>query len=551
MQSISAILIKPFTKPFIKAGAKLICISLLLITQIAHADFRKALDAYQKRDGATMLKEVKDAVDKSNDDGLMLFLSVLERDTVFSQNWSFLFEADNGDKKVESRKFSSNTMGKYVEDYIPWLKILPQGNTQEFLALLQKASEQSSLESHFRLINLRSPYGLYDMFSYDEVTKLEVSKSIASNIYRKQLPALANDGYNEILYFLTQFTPQAEREARQQKLLAATYTRSLLLQAVSMLTRDINKRTEMQGLRLMKSALAKSDASYFYADIAAQMSTYYLKKEDKRSLKQAYLWALVELTMGEPYPNGNNNKPIKGLSEFKRVGAFKKIGLLELDAIWSKNSPTQNWDYRTLPNELKELKQIEWPELISRNQTINLKTQPILSFHHFNYDNQIVPLGISAKNYLIDIYADGRVNFAVGPRFDRTQNYETLLTLSPQSLKQLLTEFNALGFENVPLNTITKKSCGLGGCAEFYSNYNHIQGLSSNYYITKRDSTGQRTVIYYLLEGVEDLPDFPAKVFTMLENRLHTQQYRCGSVKERAYYKYCIDFDNKTLTPAN
>ena len=48
----------PFTKTYLQFAAS---ISLLLITQTAYADFRKALDAYQARDGATMLKEVKDA----------------------------------------------------------------------------------------------------------------------------------------------------------------------------------------------------------------------------------------------------------------------------------------------------------------------------------------------------------------------------------------------------------------------------------------------------------------------------------------------------------
>ena len=58
MHFISASLIKPF----INSLANLICMALLFTTQTAHADFRKALDAYMARDGATMLKEVKDAV---------------------------------------------------------------------------------------------------------------------------------------------------------------------------------------------------------------------------------------------------------------------------------------------------------------------------------------------------------------------------------------------------------------------------------------------------------------------------------------------------------
>ena len=201
-------------------------ISLLLITQTAHADFRKALDAYQARDGATMLKEVKDAVDKKNDDGLILFLSVLERDGIFSQNFSFLFEEKNRDK-VEVRKLSPNSMGKYVKDDIPWLELIPQNRRSEFLTLLQQATEKSSLESQFRFISLRSPYGLYDKFDYDEMAKikLESAEKKKSNVYSTHFPMLANKGYNELLYFLSDFASQGEKPQWQQKLLNANSTR--------------------------------------------------------------------------------------------------------------------------------------------------------------------------------------------------------------------------------------------------------------------------------------------------------------------------------------
>ena len=523
-----------------------ICMSLMLITQTSHADLRKALEAYQARDGVTMLKEVKDAVDSKNDDGLILFLSMLERDSIFSQNSIYVLN----DEPINQRKMIEKTMGQYYAYDIPWLKALPHGKAEEFIALLQKATEKSSLESQFLLINLRSPYGIFDMLNYDEIERIQVNKRIESNIYRKQLPALSDKGYKQILYFLTEFgyTSKEEKETRQQKMLGASNTRGLLLQAANILTTNLNNRTEAQGLRLMNSALSKPDASYFYADIASKMSDYYLKKGDKKSLKQAYLWALVELTFGEPVYNHNNYKPVKSLTELKRADGLKKLGLLELDAIWNKNAPNQDWAYENLPNELKGLQKIEFPELILKNQTVNLNIQPILSFHRFNYNDQAVPLGLTAKNYLIDVYANGHVKVAVGVSFDRTQNQETLIILSPKELKQLLEEFDKLGIDKIPLNTLTNKNCGLGGCSEDYS---RSSGFSSTYYITKRDKSNQRTVIYYLLDIVEDPPPFLAKVFTLLESRLNTQQYRCGSVKGRVYYNLCINFDKKTIEIAN
>ena len=124
MHSISAILIKLFTKPFIKAGAKLICISLLFITQTAHADFRKALDAYMARDGATMLKEVKDAVGKRNDERLHIFIMQLRQQYMAK---SFLFETEKAKQKsghINIYSFST---------------LLPEKQSTELISLLNQA----------------------------------------------------------------------------------------------------------------------------------------------------------------------------------------------------------------------------------------------------------------------------------------------------------------------------------------------------------------------------------------------------------------------------
>ena len=125
MHFISVALIKPFIKPL----AKLICIILLLITQTAHADFRKALDAYQARDGATMLKEVKDAVDKKNDDGLMLFLMATKLDSLTS-------DYDG------TRNQSQSTLRN----------ILPQPQWDEMRELLVQATNNSTVDAQYFLI---------------------------------------------------------------------------------------------------------------------------------------------------------------------------------------------------------------------------------------------------------------------------------------------------------------------------------------------------------------------------------------------------------------
>ena len=101
-------------------------ISLLFITQIAHADFRKALDAYQARDGATMLKEVKDAVDKMNDDGLMLFLMATNLDATTSDY-------------DETTKQSKSTLRA----------ILPYPKWDEMRELLLQATNNSTVDTQY------------------------------------------------------------------------------------------------------------------------------------------------------------------------------------------------------------------------------------------------------------------------------------------------------------------------------------------------------------------------------------------------------------------
>ena len=173
MHSISAILIKPFTKPFIKAGANLICISLLFFTQTAHADFRKALDAYMARDGATMLKEVKDAVDKKNDDGIILFLSLLKQ---------------------------------YPKTWRPTLNETQQ---VELFNYLEKAAIYSSLQARYRLAVIsrtestprpKSTDSSEAFATWQGVRQREEPKEIEDEITR--LEPVANKGYAPAAYHL-------------------------------------------------------------------------------------------------------------------------------------------------------------------------------------------------------------------------------------------------------------------------------------------------------------------------------------------------------------
>ncbi len=101
-------------------------VSLLLMAQTAHADFRKALDAYQKRDGASRLKEVEDAVDQKDDHGLMLLLRATNMDAATSDY-------------DETTKQSKSTLRA----------ILPPPKWDEMRELLVQATNNSTLDVQY------------------------------------------------------------------------------------------------------------------------------------------------------------------------------------------------------------------------------------------------------------------------------------------------------------------------------------------------------------------------------------------------------------------
>ena len=101
---------------------KVLTASLLLVASTAHADFRKALEAYQKRDGTTMLKEVKDGVDKKNDDGIILFLGILKQ---YPKTWRPIL---NGSQVTELFEYLEKTTVKSSLQAEYQLAVIPRND---------------------------------------------------------------------------------------------------------------------------------------------------------------------------------------------------------------------------------------------------------------------------------------------------------------------------------------------------------------------------------------------------------------------------------------
>lgn len=129
----------------------------LVATSIAQADFHKAILAYQNRDGLSLLREVKDAVNKKNNDGLMLFMNVMSIDRGTSMKTSLY--KDTQDKKNQTTLRN----------------ILTDQQRGELIELLISATKNSTADAQFYLVpairELNNPQLTATLKSNDDYAK--------------------------------------------------------------------------------------------------------------------------------------------------------------------------------------------------------------------------------------------------------------------------------------------------------------------------------------------------------------------------------------------
>ena len=157
----------------------------------------------------------------------------------------------------------------------------------------------------------------------------------------------------------------------------------------------------------------------------------------------------------------------------------------------------------------------------------------------------------AARNYSLDIQADGRVYLSIGNRLDRSRRVEFLTQLNTLNLNNFLYEINA----SASMNKVSKIHLGKYATGCFIScdevvapspssifNALHAS-YESAYYLTYLNSKGIVGQSYFEREGYFVPPEL-AKVLALVEKYFHTQKYRCGNVLNRQYYKDCVAYDN-------
>lgn len=394
-------------------------VSFLLTAQTANADFHKALDAYIARDGDTMLKEVKDAVDKKNDDGLMLLLMATNLDAATSDY-------------DETSKQSKSTLRA----------ILPPPKWDEMRELLLHATNNSSVDAQYSL--LKSAFGkdvVIKRLQDAQIKRGEESKASYSLHEIKQgYDAIERDLSDKGLITsgsdIVKRAETGDHLAQQFIGLAYLHYTGEYIGACGSYPNypACKSKDEAKGYEWLKrSALTYERQGLPITflggtDYSIAMCDFYQSKPNANTsdLKQAYLWCLLGFNSGS-----TNAATI--LTKMNQSGKLKIAAPDWYKKVWSTG---KYWEEKRKVYEVKE-----WPKLlVEARKEVAHETTSI-----FNYRFRDDGYGV----YELDIYADGHV-FIKDQQL--TEPKVLFTTVQPKTVKKFITDLRKIGFDRWSLS---------------------------------------------------------------------------------------------------
>lgn len=480
-------------------------ILILLVSSHAHADFRKVLTAYQARDGKTMLAEMQAAVNEKNPDGFELFVSVLETDF-----WL-----------ASSTEFSLSPLGKLLnkQELNNFISIL-----KHYSATNENPTTQVRLLGYFRALNA---------------------------IEGKEISAMYNSEMLKKAYFARSITNQSISEAV-----------SYLLGYSGNNKKNIVDKNEAKGLRLLKEALARPDAYLYWGEYGNALSQYYYDKylhnKNISFLHEAHAWGVLGYTHKNFFRDYLVGQSPEAIIEMQKTGLLIKVAPELVAALSMPYKPSDKESNQLRAKAIwQSIDNAELPILIRNYHKTDLNNQPVISLKRINYDTwqtmmgdeYMTGAGTSILNFSVEVYKDGRVMYTQGfkgiPIFGHVKNVDVLMKISPQEVDELQSKITNLA-SKAPLVTIGKQQidCPIAlrcGTAEFDISF------AQNYAVSVHDGKKYRTVKFL---GSNLIPTF-AKVFKLIEDRIRTAQYRCGTDQSNDYYQYCINKDKEIFNVAN
>lgn len=412
---------------------------LLLITQVAYADFKKALEALQNQDGKTMLAEVKNAVQSKSDEGLILYLSILKQ--------------------------YPNT----------WRPTLSEHEKTELFTALENITLQSTLQSQYRLAIISRVYG------YPRLNSPEAIQETQSLVLR--LEPVANKGYayaalhlygiyanhikNNHYNAINWLTRSAELGNAEAAFLLGMKYLNIVDDYYGCFRNDATRclpKDEVKGWYWMQqAAMRATEQSIFLRDLAYEMGNLYRLGvgEERADIEEAYLWYLVSMNSFGSY--GTYDKAESNINELRKNGQLKQLDPT-LDKVW--NDPSKR---RQVINSTKTAKS---PKLIKRNNSNKQDAIPVFSLRSFSW------FGASQQ---LDIYADGKVNLLISTQGeDLENNTENWQITEPKSVSEFMGKLKQLVFYKTFQNDPDLFFCE-NGCPD-----------ATHYIITVNDTQGRR-----------------------------------------------------------
>ncbi len=477
-------------------------LSLMLMTQTAHADFRKALEAYQNRDGDTLLKEVKDAVDKKNDDGLILFISAMDIDYTTSRMTSF--EPEPKSQKLDLTKLKST-----------WETILTETQQKEIFEMLDSATKRARVEARYKFLHS----SLYKKYTYS-------IKQHSADVIAKELLELADKGSLSATYQLATSNRKRAYELWEKAANSGSGLAAFML-SMDCLRDGVHNysgcpvKDDVKGAYWLKKAVLSNDtdmSSWYMASLADAAGKLYQHGygQQKPDPKEAYLWYLLMF---------NSGGYADGLEEMRNIGQLKQVAP-QLDA---------NWDDQDKRIELLSLKKLPTlPIWLQEKQQTKQQEKPVLSLQNY-------AMRIGEALYL-DVYADGRVNFHYsGMLYSQTENVETTWKLSPKKVQDLMSKIQKLGVDDWTLYGKNK------GCKSLAPSY--CQDVIA-YVLTLRNGKQERSLRMSIWDSTDLSKTHPndkqtAQLLTLFEEYFPTQKLRCTLGTSNEYKKGCLQYDQQ------
>lgn len=496
----------------------LLTLGLLQCSQLAHADFRKAVDAYVARDGVTMLAEVKHAASMKQEAGLMLFLSALQIDAYTSaqKDISRVWAGDRAKHYVDQTQFKTTLS-----------TILTDSQLDDLFNTLQVAVNNSSADIQYEF------YSLMSAFKRQQQNPLEMQEKLSrKGSFKARLVNSRN------------LIEKAEVGDPTSQLLLGFMYLNFKSDYFGNGCREFNgaeeicqNKDEEKGNFWLKQALKGHEGTryinFFGEDVdtfgayADAMCDFFHQTAngDRNKLRQAYLWCVVGINSG-------------GYSSWRLLNLMDKAGNLRIAApeiakIWGTSiQQDKERVYKTL--NLVSFKELpEW--LVEVDNYLPKKQFPVFSYY-FN-DYRMPP-------YLLDVYADGHVNIAF--TFLPNAKGDALTKVSPRTVQSFLKDLEKIGFRNWNLFTTYGQFCDSPDpCI-----WTHVQAIH-------REGNRFRKVKIrepaYLAEHEYDNTSTlrVAKLNALVGKYFPTREIRCELGASEGYRQDCIGRDNRWVVLAN